>query len=281
MSKKEAGSTDTTIAEVKVKGLALLRKPFEQKHINRLPKPAKWQTDALKANKKLGIKCKQCGGWHHKDVVHLDYVGHAALTSRLLDADPDWNWEPLAKTPEGLPLFDSAGGLWIKITILGVTRMGYGSADGKKGGDAVKEVIGDALRNGGMRFGAALDLWHKGQEPLYHEEQPDTDLEPKTAEGQAAPSSEKKKKKEQSGKEQLTPENKQRWFVAMHRFQENEFEKVTAHVSVSAKTKALLEKDALKPHIYKCPELDGQEVGLVECGISCPTSKFNGCPVHN
>lgn len=30
------------------------------------------------------------------------------------------------------------------------------------GGDAVKEVIGDALRNAAMRFGAALDLWHKG-----------------------------------------------------------------------------------------------------------------------
>src|SRR5690606_24225265 len=25
-----------------------------------------------------------------------------------------------------------------------------------------KEVIGDALRNAAMRFGAALDLWHKG-----------------------------------------------------------------------------------------------------------------------
>ena len=32
----------------------------------------------------------------------------------------------------------------------------------KSGGDAIKEVIGDALRNAAMRFGAALDLWHKG-----------------------------------------------------------------------------------------------------------------------
>jgi hypothetical protein len=30
------------------------------------------------------------------------------------------------------------------------------------GGDAMKERIGDALRNAAMRFGAALDLWHKG-----------------------------------------------------------------------------------------------------------------------
>jgi hypothetical protein len=26
----------------------------------------------------------------------------------------------------------------------------------------MKEMIGDALRNAAMRFGAALDLWHKG-----------------------------------------------------------------------------------------------------------------------
>jgi hypothetical protein len=26
----------------------------------------------------------------------------------------------------------------------------------------MKEIIGDALRNAAMRFGAALDLWHKG-----------------------------------------------------------------------------------------------------------------------
>jgi hypothetical protein len=43
-----------------------------------------------------------------------------------------------------------------------VTRLGYGNAEGKSGGDAVKEIIGDALRNAAMRFGAALDLWHKG-----------------------------------------------------------------------------------------------------------------------
>ncbi len=27
----------------------------------------------------------------------------------------------------------------------------------------MKEAIGDALRNAGMRFGAALNLWHKGE----------------------------------------------------------------------------------------------------------------------
>ncbi|MBY8333142.1 hypothetical protein [Qipengyuania pacifica] len=151
-------------AQVKVEPPTLdkLREPFPQHHISKLPKPTKAQNDAVKADFKKGIRCKICGGWHHPDVVHLDYVGHAALTDRLLDTDPHWYWEPVSFGQDGLPAFDQNGGLWIKLTVLDVTRLGYGSADGKKGGDAIKEIIGDALRNAAMRFGAALDLWHKG-----------------------------------------------------------------------------------------------------------------------
>ncbi len=116
-------------------GLPLLRVPFPAHQISQLP----------------------------KGNVMLDYVGHAALTDRLLDADPAWNWAPLALTPDGLPHVDEVGGLWITLTVCGLTRLGYGHAGGKKGGDAVKELIGDALRNAAMRFGAALDLWHKGE----------------------------------------------------------------------------------------------------------------------
>lgn len=157
-------------AKIKPEGLALLRAPFPPNQISKLPKPTKAQTDAVKADFKSGIRCKLCGAWHHKDVVHLDYVGHAALTDRLLDCDPAWNWEPLALAANGAPAIDQNGGLWIKLTVLGVSRLGYGHADGKSGGDAIKEVIGDALRNAAMRFGAALDLWHKGD---LHGDEPD------------------------------------------------------------------------------------------------------------
>ncbi len=143
-------------------GLALLREPFPAYQISKLPKETKAQTDQRKANSAFAIKCDICGGWHHRNAVHLDYVGHAALTDRLLDVDPEWSWEPLAYSPDGLPLIDRNGGMWIRLRVLGVSRLGYGSADGKTGGDAVKELIGDALRNAAMRFGAALDLWHKG-----------------------------------------------------------------------------------------------------------------------
>ncbi len=128
-------------------GLDLLREPFPAHQISKLPKPTKAQTDAVKANFKAGIRCPLCGAWHHPDVVHLDYVGHAALTDRLLDADPNWSWEPVAFS-DGLPAFDQTGGLWIKLTVCGVTRLGYGHAAGKPQQDPgarEKEVIGDAL----------------------------------------------------------------------------------------------------------------------------------------
>lgn len=134
--------------------LAKLREPFEPGAIGKLPKP--YRKDSQKG------KCQECGGFHGLPAMHLDYVGHAALTDRLLKVDPEWTWEPMTTDQNGLPLFDGWGGLWIKLTICGVTRLGYGDSQGKSGANAIKEAIGDALRNAGMRFGAALDLWHKG-----------------------------------------------------------------------------------------------------------------------
>lgn len=135
-------------------GLQRLREPFPEHQISLLPKPLK--RDAPKG------KCPECGGYHGLPAIHLSYVGHAALTDRLLECDESWSWEPLAFGPDGLPLLDRDGGMWIRLTICGVTRLGYGDAQGKSGPDATKERIGDALRNAAMRFGAALDLWHKG-----------------------------------------------------------------------------------------------------------------------
>lgn len=149
-------------SKIEPPSLAKLREPFPPNQVSKLPKESRAQSDERKANRNSAVNCKVCGGWHHKNAVHLDYVGHAALTDRLLDTDPHWTWEPVSFGQDGLPAVDKNGGLWIKLTVLGVTRLGYGSADGKTGGDAVKELIGDALRNAAMRFGAALDLWHKG-----------------------------------------------------------------------------------------------------------------------
>ena len=151
-------------------GLQKLREKVPAHLVNKLPKPTKAQTDAVKADYKVGVRCDICGGWHHPKVVHLDYFGHAALTDLLLTVDPQWNWEPLSLGADGLPAIDKEGGLWIRLTVCGVTRLGYGDAQGKSGGDAMKERIGDALRNSAMRFGAALELWVKGD---LHPEDPD------------------------------------------------------------------------------------------------------------
>lgn len=151
------------MSETKKKtGLELLREPFPANQISKLPKESRAQIDERKADRNAGINCPVCGSWHHKRAVHLDYVGHAALTDRLLDVDRAWSWEPLSLDERGLPALDKDGGMWIKLTVCSVTRLGYGDAQGKTGGDAMKERIGDALRNAAMRFGAALDLWHKG-----------------------------------------------------------------------------------------------------------------------
>lgn len=164
-----------------VTGVALLRAPFPAHQISKLPKETKKQREEREADQKAGkwpTRCAVCGGSHHPKAVHLDYVGHAALTDRLLDADPNWSWEPMAFR-DGLPAFDNTGGLWIKLTVCGITRNGYGHAAAKPTmdpGAREKEVIGDALRNAAMRFGAALDLWHKGD---LHADEPGEDEKPK------------------------------------------------------------------------------------------------------
>lgn len=154
---------------VDLAGLAKLREPFPPEAISKLPKG--------KEDKTKRKSCNVCKGYHDPSMFHLDYVGHAALTDRLLTVDPEWNWEPFATDEHGAPLLDrdrngNVVGLWIRLTVCGMTRPGYGSVEGGKS-EAVKELIGDALRNAGMRFGMALDLWHKGDLP-----EPESDPEP-------------------------------------------------------------------------------------------------------
>lgn len=112
-----------------------------------------------------------------KGSIYLDFVGHGWLTQRFLDVDLLWDWEPFALDGMGLPQLDEFGGLWIRLTICGVTRIGYGDAGNKQGPNAIKEAIGDALRNAGMRFGAALDLWCKGDPDTPEPPKPPTPIE--------------------------------------------------------------------------------------------------------
>lgn len=153
-----------------------LKKPFTGKQVGKLPRV--WCPSCRNPKEQCqyhGRKfCKDCNAKMPEGHLHLDYVGHAHVTERLWEVDPEWMWEPFAIGQNGLPLLDENYGLWIKLTIGGQTRIGYGHAGTKRGGDAIKEIIGDAIRNAAMRFQVALTLWKKdgGEEPLSEEESP-------------------------------------------------------------------------------------------------------------
>lgn len=103
-------------------------------------------------------KCPVCGKTHPLPAKHLKYVGHARITQRLNDVDPNWSWRPYAEADDGTPMIKN-GALWIYLTVCGITRIGVGDSGGRHGPDAIKEMIGDAIRNAAMRFGCGLEMW--------------------------------------------------------------------------------------------------------------------------
>lgn len=138
--------------------LEKLRKPFEDGQVGKLPRVTCKPCSDRNCTEHTASTCRVCKGFLGRH-IHLDYVGHAHVTERLLEADPEWSWEPFALDDHGLPALDNDRGLWIRLTVGGKTVIGYGDAPGKRG--AAKELIGDAIRNAAMRLGVALDLWKK------------------------------------------------------------------------------------------------------------------------
>ncbi len=146
--------------------LSKLRTPFAPELVGKLPRVTCRACSEGRCGDHQKSKCDECGNYISSRHIHIDYVGHADVTDRLLSVDPEWDWQPKAEDEHGLPLFDTDKnggpvGLWIRLTVGGVTRLGYGSCPSNQN-DAVKVLIGDALRNAAMRFGVALDLWAKG-----------------------------------------------------------------------------------------------------------------------
>lgn len=157
-------------AETKpAEGLARLREPFPKEHVGLLPRITCGQCSQASGRccaQHNKSKCTACDNYITERHIHLDYVGHGAVTDRLLEVDPAWNWEPMTVEPSGTPAFvfdknNNPVEFWIKLTVCGVTRLGVGTCPSGQF-DAAKVLIGDALRNAAMRFGVALDLWIKG-----------------------------------------------------------------------------------------------------------------------
>ena len=168
--------------------LTRLRAPFPPEYVGKLPRVTCRECSDGRCGDHKKAKCADCGNWISERHIHLDYIGHADVTIRLLEVDPEWSWAPKATDadPELLkaamasgdaeivravienapPKFEtdrngSPVGLWIKLTVGGVTRLGVGSCPSGQN-DAEKVLIGDALRNAAMRFGVAVELWAKG-----------------------------------------------------------------------------------------------------------------------
>lgn len=164
---------------------------FPPELIGKLPKSTCQDCSKKRCNSHIKQRCNVCGAYMTTAHMHVDFVGHAQMTARIGEIDPAWQWEPFALDDNGLPFIiygEAQAVLWINLTIGGVTRPGVGLCDRSKG-SLHKELIGDALRNAGMRFGLALKLWAKEDQLGFGEDEPD-DPEPETAQAptqQAAP----------------------------------------------------------------------------------------------
>jgi hypothetical protein len=104
--------------------------------------------------------------------VVLDYVGHADITLILIEVDPEWSMT-IKGDEHGIPILVERGEdvfLFGAMTIHGVTRPCVGSAKKSKG-DLFKELYGDLLRNGAMRFGIGTKLWSKAEGATREEEE--------------------------------------------------------------------------------------------------------------
>lgn len=107
--------------------------------------------------------------------TYLGYIGHAQITKILCEIDPLWSWEP-AEWFEGRPrihyhesVFQFRNGeekrsrtavMWGFITIHGKRLPCVGSCSADKE-EIDKELSGDLLRNGCMRFCVGVNLWGK------------------------------------------------------------------------------------------------------------------------
>ena len=109
-----------------------------------------------------------------KGGTQLDFVGHADITRILIEIDPTWRLVPIA-WDNGRPamnIVNDMATMWFELTLLGTSRLAIGTAKANAF-DLDKQLYGDALRNGAMRFGISLNLWTKNEwEELDHNSAP-------------------------------------------------------------------------------------------------------------
>lgn len=127
--------------EFDAKSAALLRRPYT-------PVAVKWRADAKKPGANGGVRC-------------LCYIDASLAMERLSEVDPGWTVEyhPLGGG-HGDPL---GTGLYVpvmaRLTVLGVTREGWGQANqSKPGANVYKSAASDALKRAAWAFGVGAYL---------------------------------------------------------------------------------------------------------------------------
>lgn len=143
-----------------------LAAPFPQEDLERLPKPLfrddrdKGRCEDTPKGRAYSADGHFCGGWHSRS-VHLTYVGHAGITTRLNDVlgPGGWDFQPMARTQAGLPLIER-GEFWATLTIT-VDGQAVSKSDLAANFNSTQEAWGDALRRCAMRFGVGTYLWAK------------------------------------------------------------------------------------------------------------------------
>ena len=123
-----------------------------------------------------------------KGGTQLDFVGHADITRILIEIDPSWRLVPIA-WENGRPacnIVNDMATMWFELTLLGTSRLAIGTAKANAF-DLDKQLYGDALRNGAMRFGISLNLWTKNEwEDLDHNPAPTRNTGQRAAPSQPA-----------------------------------------------------------------------------------------------
>lgn len=138
--------------------------------VGKLPRVTCQDCSKRQCQRHQKAKCDECGAYVSTSHIHLDYLGHAEVTRALIEIDPLWSWEPVAWTEHGEPMIGTRGQMshmWAWLTVHGVRRLGVGSCEAGKP-DVEKELVGDFLRNAGMRYGIGLSLWSKSEWEAAH-----------------------------------------------------------------------------------------------------------------
>jgi hypothetical protein len=140
---------------------ACLTAPFDPEDIERKPQPVlRGDTDKGRCedHSHYCADGHPCGGWHAR-AVHLDYVGHAGITTRLNEVvgPAGWDFTPYTHNEDGTPWMTAA--LFVgRLTILGVEKW-----DLAANFTSPQEAYGDCLRRCAMRFGIGTYLWSKSE----------------------------------------------------------------------------------------------------------------------